>query len=146
MLEISRRTLPDATVKVQYPPHTYAMVTFTGHTFEHRSATATLPDVATPVCEGSLIAHEGALYFSHPESTSGRTHLTIHKSEDEGKSWPKSVLVWQEGSGSGYSSLTATSKGLAIAFNQWPMDDKKSDQDGPGQKIVFTIVPYSSFA
>jgi hypothetical protein len=34
MLEISRRTLPDSSVRVPYPGHTYAMVTFTGHTFQ----------------------------------------------------------------------------------------------------------------
>ena len=84
-------------------------------------------------------------FFSHPESAHSRTNLTIHKSDDEGKSWPSSVLVWQKGSGSGYSSMVATSKGLAIAFNQWPSDDSKSSEDGPGQRIVFTIVPYDTF-
>ena len=119
LLEISRRTLPDNTVKVQYPGHTYARVTFTGRHFEQRTPYTTLPDIKTPVCEGSLVAHDGALYFSHPESTSARTNLTIHKSTDEGHSWPQSVLVWQKRSGSGYSGMVAVpGKGLAITFNR----------------------------
>ena len=44
------------------------------------------------------------------------------------------------------SSLTATTKGLGVAFNQWPTDDKKGNQDKPGQKIVLSIVPYTAFA
>ena len=98
------------------------------------------------VCEGSLVSHEGALYFSHPQSTTARTDLTIHKSVDEGKSWMSSVLVWSEGGGSGYSSMAAIpGKGLAISFNQWPTNDTKSSSDGPGQYITFTIVPFDAF-
>jgi hypothetical protein len=41
--------------------------------------------------------------------------------------------------------MTATPRGLAIAFNQWPTDDRQSSQDGPGQRVVFTTVPYSAF-
>ena len=45
----------------------------------------TLPDLVTPICEGSFVAHQGTLYFAHPESASARTNLTIHKSTDAGE-------------------------------------------------------------
>ena len=41
-------------------------------------------EVSTPVCEGSLVADRGVLYFSHPQSETTRTNLTIHRSEDNG--------------------------------------------------------------
>jgi hypothetical protein len=146
LIEISRRTLPDKTVAKQYPPHTYATLTFSGAKLADRTAIVTLPDVETPVCEGSLVSHGGALYFSHPQSTTERTALTIHKSVDEGKSWLSSVLVWSKKSGSGYSSMAAIpGKGMAIAFNQWPTNDNKSSADGPGQYITFTLVPFAAF-
>ena len=92
------------------------------------------------------MAHAGALYFAHPESTSARTNLTIHRSTDEGLSWPASVRVWRARSGSGYSGMTAVpGKGLAITFNQWPTNDTRSSQDGPGQRIVYTMIPFEAF-
>ena len=36
------------------------------------------------MCEGSLVADRGVLYFSHPQSETTRTNLTIHRSEDNG--------------------------------------------------------------
>ena len=122
------------------------MVYFTGADFSQRTAVATLPGVKTPICEGSLVAHAGVLYFSHPESVSQRTNLTIHRSDDNGKTWPRYVVVWPATAGaSGYSGMTAMATGLGITFNQWPSDDKKSSKDGPGQRIAFTTVPYAAF-
>ena len=57
-------------------PHTYATLTFSGEKFADRTPIVTLPDVETPVCEGSLVSYDGALYFSHPQSTTARTALT----------------------------------------------------------------------
>merc|ERR1719272_875245 len=45
LIEISRRTLPDKTVAKQYPPHTYATLTFSGAKLADRTAAVTLPDV-----------------------------------------------------------------------------------------------------
>ena len=58
---------------------------FSGDDLSHRTPVATLPaEVSTPVCEGSLVADRGVLYFSHPQSETTRTNLTIHRSEDNG--------------------------------------------------------------
>lgn len=69
-----------------------------------------------PVCQGSLIQNEatetggeGVLLFSNPASSSGRHHLTVRTSFDEGKTWPISRLI-EEGS-SAYSCLCVLPKG-----------------------------------
>jgi hypothetical protein len=136
LLEISR----------QSHAHAYGSVRFSGERLVHRTApTFGLPDIDTPICEGSLVSHEGALYFSHPQSLTQRTNLTVHRSVDGGASWPVSVLVWGT-SGAGYSGMAATAAGLALAFNEWPMGDARSAKDGPGQSIRFTMLAYAAFA
>lgn len=73
-LEISR----------QSHAHAYGAVLFSGKRLAHRAApTFGLPDMDTPICEGSLVSHSGALYFSHPQSLSKRTNLTVHRSMGE---------------------------------------------------------------
>jgi sialidase-1 len=57
-----------------------------------------------PVCQGSLAAFGGHVYFSNPDSTSGRNHLTVKRSDDGGHSWTASYLIQAESS-AGYSSL-----------------------------------------
>lgn len=59
-----------------------------------------LPD---PGCEGSMVYWQSALYLSNDASTSGRNHLTVRRSVDEGQSWDHGVLV--EAGYSGYSQL-----------------------------------------
>ena len=93
VLEIARRVRPDSSVPppYAYPPHTYAAVRFSAD-FQTRSPIVTLdPHVETPVCEGSLLVHGNDVYFSHPQSTSSRTNLTIHKSEDGGSGFGYSL-------------------------------------------------------
>ena len=57
----------------------------------------TNPSLIEPVCMASIISAAGhtgnasgpaALFFSNPNTTSGRTHLTIKKSVDDGATWP----------------------------------------------------------
>lgn len=153
LLEISRRTHPDDSVpKAQaYPDNTYGYIVFEDDTLANHTAVATLGSpgqVETPVCEGSLIAHGKELYFSHPQSTRGgppsvaRKNLVIHRSLDDGKTWPASMVVAGPGDGAGYSSMVAAKHGLQIAFNEWPLSPLKSSSAGPGQYIRFKTVPY----
>lgn len=57
-----------------------------------------------PVCQGSLASIAASVYFSNPASKSSRSHLTVRKSDDGGRTWPKALLI-QEGNSAGYSSL-----------------------------------------
>eukprot|EP01052_Picozoa_sp_SAG31_P005502 SAG31_NODE_243_length_19342_cov_12.906459_5_plen_230_part_00 len=135
LLEISR----------QSHAHAYGAIWFSGKELERQTIpTYSLPGMDTPICEGSLVARDGFLYFSHPQSSFERTNLTIHRSENNGRTWPVSILVWA-GSGSGYSSMTATTHGLALAFNSWPTNNTHSSKDGPGQSIRFTMIRYNAF-
>jgi hypothetical protein len=148
LLEISRRVPQDDTVppRLGYPPGTYGAVRF-GADLKKRSHIATLDRaVQTPVCEGSLASHGTALFFSHPQSKTARTNLTVHSSRDGGLSWPVAVNVWPpEGEGAGYSSLLPGATGLGIAFNQWPTTDPDKAKDGPGQTVRFRRIPWASF-
>jgi sialidase-1 len=103
------------------------------------------PTLIEPVCQASFIRHAWSgsgsasqLLFSNPASTSGRDHLTIRLSEDEGKTWPVSKLLY-EGS-SAYSCLAALPNGdIGIIYERdnygritfaritvsWLMEDKR---------------------
>ena len=50
-------------------------------------------------------------------------------------------------SGSGYSALVelAGRQRLGIAFNQWPTQQPKDSDDGPGAFIRFATVPLAAF-
>lgn len=61
-----------------------------------------------PVCMASLLrwGHTKQHFFSNPDSTSARSHMTIKSSADEGMTWPlSSQLLYDERSGYGYSCL-----------------------------------------
>lgn len=74
--------------------------------------------VIEPTCEASLL-HVDAdknslgkdlLLFSNPASQSGRSHITIKASLDQGETWPYALTV-DEGGGWGYSCLTMVDSG-----------------------------------
>lgn len=79
---------------------------------EHSSSYNALPD---PVCMGSLIksmvpingVRKEILFFSNPNTPSGRFNMTIQASSDYGVTWPlQNRLLIDERIGFGYSSLT----------------------------------------
>lgn len=77
-----------------------------GKTWEvHSSDHGALPE---PVCMASLISHDlkdgrRVLFFSNPNSKYKREKMTVRISLDQGKTWPKSILLDKEGGA--YSSL-----------------------------------------
>ena len=77
-----------------------------GKTWEvHSSDHGALPE---PVCMASLIPHDlkdgrRVLFFSNPNSKYKREKMTVRMSLDQGKTWPKSILLDKEGGA--YSSL-----------------------------------------
>ena len=60
-------------------------------------------DLITPVCQGSLLGYNNTLLFVGPYSTTSRQNLTALASDDNGKTFTRSLVVWP-GDG-GYSSL-----------------------------------------
>lgn len=70
---------------------------------KHAGDHGALPE---PTCMASLIRHRDDLFFSNPHHKSERSHLTIQRSSDWGRTWPKvSHVLLDEGRGRGYSSL-----------------------------------------
>ena len=81
------------------------------------------PTLVEPVCQASLISDENPddgklrLLFSNPASTSGRHHLTVRMSTDEGKTWPDSRLLYMDSAA--YSCLAALPCGdVGILFER----------------------------
>jgi sialidase-1 len=79
---------------------------------EHGTSYSVLPD---PVCMGSFIkanvnvgsTAKDILFFSNPNTSSGRYNMTIKASADLGETWPKiNQLLIDERQCYGYSSLT----------------------------------------
>jgi len=76
---------------------------------EHPSSNHALIE---PICMASLIKHKTItkeiLLFSNPSSTTGRHHMTIKASLDEGQTWQEKYWkLLDELSGRGYSCLTS---------------------------------------
>jgi sialidase-1 len=76
---------------------------------EHPSSRGALPE---PVCMASLIRvespkHGPLLLFSNPPQTSGRHHMTIKVSRDEGKTWPTDSHTLVDERATAYSCMTA---------------------------------------
>jgi hypothetical protein len=57
------------------------------------------------VCQASLASIDGSVYFSNQRSATDRSHLTVQRSDDGGKSWVAQGVLVQPGLSSGYSSL-----------------------------------------
>lgn len=59
-----------------------------------------------PVCMGSLLAWQGSLWFSNPDSTEGRHTMTLKQSTDQGATWPQDRQhLYDSRGGFGYSCL-----------------------------------------
>lgn len=76
---------------------------------EHPTSRGALPD---PVCMASLIRvesdrHGPLLLFSNPARKSGRNHMTIKLSRDEGGGWPETWHTLVDERSSAYSCMTA---------------------------------------
>merc|ERR1711871_1765610 len=52
----------------------------------------TPPELRDPNCQGSLLPMGNALYLSGDDTTSGRTHVTVKKSLDNGATWDNGRL------------------------------------------------------
>jgi sialidase-1 len=61
-----------------------------------------IANLQDPGCQGSMIFWQSALYLSN-DNSGGRDHLTVRRSQDEGKTWDAGVVV--EYGKSGYSQL-----------------------------------------
>ena len=84
-----------------------------------------------PVCQASLIAAGGALYFSNPASTK-RERMTVRVSRDGGRTWP-GERVLHEGPAA-YSSLSPVgSRDLGCLYECGEKD--------PYERIVFARFP-----
>lgn len=60
-----------------------------------------------PVCMASLLGWgDGTLWFSNPDTTSGRSMMTLKQSPDDGMTWPQeSARLYDSRGGFGYSCL-----------------------------------------
>jgi sialidase-1 len=86
-----------------------------------------------PICQASLIRCENKggkpiLAFSNPASTTSRTRMTVKLSYDLGKTWPKSLLLYD--GPSAYSNLVKLPDGrLACLY--------EAGQKSPYEGIIF---------
>lgn len=78
-------------------------------------------------CHGSMVGgtlsqgedapQQAPLFFSHPASAQGRERLTIHRSDDEGVTWDRQMLV--HAGPAAYSSMQILPNGtLAILYER----------------------------
>eukprot|EP01116_Phalansterium_solitarium_P010341 TRINITY_DN2502_c0_g1_i4.p1 TRINITY_DN2502_c0_g1~~TRINITY_DN2502_c0_g1_i4.p1 ORF type:complete len:371 (+),score=108.22 TRINITY_DN2502_c0_g1_i4:1924-3036(+) len=65
------------------------------------------PELVSPVCQASMVRIAGALYFSNPASTQVRENLTVRRSDDDGRTWPASLLVSPGKLWGGYSCMAS---------------------------------------
>lgn len=63
------------------------------------------PQFTDPGCQGSILNVNGTLYTSNAAATTGRFRMTIHRSDDAGRTWSDGLLL--NAGHSGYSQLVA---------------------------------------
>lgn len=87
-----------------------------GKTWEKHPTNRTA-QLKEPVCQGSLLAVDGVpgagrvVLFSNPNTTSGRSHMTLKASTDDAGSWPEDKwLLYDARKGWGYSCLAPVDK------------------------------------
>ena len=72
-------------------------------------------DLIDPTCQASILRYAwgattaGTLLFSNPANKERRVNMTLRASFDDGKTWPASKVIYEEGSA--YSCLTTLSTG-----------------------------------
>jgi sialidase-1 len=89
-----------------------------------------------PICQAAILRHRwpsaqqpGVVLFSNPASTQGRVQMTLRASFDDGKTWPKSLLLYA--GPSAYSDLATLRNGnIACLF--------EAGVDNIAESIVFT--------
>ena len=65
-----------------------------------------------PVCMGSLLARDEALWFSNPDSVKVRDRMTLKQSKDQGVTWPEETQwLYDSRGGFGYSCLAPLDQG-----------------------------------
>ncbi|MEN8773079.1 MAG: exo-alpha-sialidase [Akkermansiaceae bacterium] len=98
----------------------------------HSTDHAALPE---SVCMASLISdpsRKGTLYFSNPNNKNSRSHMTIRRSTDDGKTWSAQILL--DTKGGAYSSLVMVDESnLGILYESSTAD------------MVFQKIPLSEF-
>lgn len=87
-----------------------------GKTWEKHPTNRT-PQLKEPVCQGSIYAVDSVpgagrvVLFSNPNTTSGRSHMTLKASTDDAASWPEDKwLLYDVRNGWGYSCLAPVDK------------------------------------
>ena len=87
-----------------------------GRTWE-KHPTSRTAQLREPVCQGSLLAVDAVpgagrlVLFSNPNTTSGRSHMTLKASADDASSWPEDKwLLYDERGCWGYSCLAPVDK------------------------------------
>lgn len=87
-----------------------------GKTWE-KHPTSRTAQLREPVCQGSILAVDAVpgagrlVLFSNPNTTSGRSHMTLKASADDASSWPEDKwLLYDERGCWGYSCLAPVDK------------------------------------
>lgn len=93
------------------PPHRKQLYWSEDETGEYRFTRPTVAsDRPGPGCQGSVHRHAGRLYASNPATSTrglrGRTHMTVRRSDDGGRSWNASERLVHAGP-SAYSQLVS---------------------------------------
>ena len=112
-----------------------------GETLSHVFRAPTLPD---PVVEGAMATDAAGktLVFTHPNSETQRSHMTVFTSGDGGATWAPRLML-DAATGGGYSSVIALRNGsFAVQhdFGITHMHRCSEPPDGRGCGEMFTVV------
>ena len=74
-----------------------------------------VPELVEPICQASIRRYsDEALMFSNPASRAGRERMTLRMSFDDGRTWPRSVLL--DPGPSAYSCLQRLEDGSVVCL------------------------------
>ncbi|MEZ5038468.1 MAG: sialate O-acetylesterase [Saprospiraceae bacterium] len=94
-----------------------------------------------PICQASMLSNhkkgkQHALFFSNPASQEGRVNMTLRQSKDNGKTWPKAIVI--HAGPSAYSDLVMLNDHqIGILY--------EGGVDSPYEGIAFEVVRVEVF-
>jgi len=94
-------------------------------------------DLPDPYCEASLLSSpnrsNGAVLFANPSHKGRRLNMSLHRSDDGGRTWPHSTVVFA--GDSAYSDMAYTRNGSVALFFE------RGGGGNPYVSVAFGVVP-----
>eukprot|EP01062_Namystynia_karyoxenos_P053890 TRINITY_DN438_c0_g1_i3.p1 TRINITY_DN438_c0_g1~~TRINITY_DN438_c0_g1_i3.p1 ORF type:complete len:469 (+),score=126.70 TRINITY_DN438_c0_g1_i3:76-1407(+) len=92
----------------------------------------------SPACQGTILRVGDAIYFANPASKTVRTTGTVRRSDDDARTWARSLPITSASQGYAYSCLTQVPQPASLGL-LWETECEGCS--GPSCCSAFTVLP-----